>query len=59
MIFLLATHNMKKRAELGRILAPLGVEVQTAEEAGVPVVNYGMAIAWLTGIYRRVMKPLL
>lgn len=35
MIFLLATHNQKKRAELERILAPLGVQVLTAEQAGV------------------------
>ncbi len=33
--------------------------IRPAVKAGVPVVNYGMAIAWLTGIYRRVMKPLL
>ena len=26
-------------------------------EAGVPVVNYGMAIAWLTGIYNRALQP--
>lgn len=35
MDFLIATHNMKKRAELERILSPLGVRVRTAEEAGV------------------------
>ena len=35
MTFLLATHNLKKRAELERILSPLGITVQTAEEAGV------------------------
>ena len=35
MIFLLATHNQKKRAELERILAPLGVQVLPAEQAGV------------------------
>ena len=35
MIFLLATHNLKKREELARILAPLGIDVQTAEQAGV------------------------
>ncbi|MBQ3150630.1 MAG: RdgB/HAM1 family non-canonical purine NTP pyrophosphatase [Clostridia bacterium] len=34
MKFLLATHNMKKRAELQRILDPIGVTVLTAEEAG-------------------------
>ena len=35
MKFLIASHNMKKRAELARILAPLGITVLTAEEAGV------------------------
>lgn len=35
MDFLIATHNMKKRAELERILKPLGINVLTAEEAGV------------------------
>ncbi len=35
MEFLIASHNMKKRAELARILAPLGITVLTAEEAGV------------------------
>lgn len=39
MTFLLATHNMKKRAELERILAPLGISVQTAEEAGVTLTD--------------------
>ena len=39
MKFLLATHNKKKRAELARILAPLGVEVLTAEEAGVALTD--------------------
>lgn len=34
MKFLLATHNMKKRAELQRILEPIGITVMTAEEAG-------------------------
>lgn len=34
MDFLIATHNMKKRAELERILKPLGINVLTAEEAG-------------------------
>ena len=33
--------------------------LRSVTEAGVPVVNYGMAIAWLTGIYRRALKPLL
>ena len=35
MDFLIATHNMKKRAELERILKPIGVRVLLAEEAGV------------------------
>ena len=39
MTFLLATHNMKKRAELERILSPLGLTVQTAEEAGVALTD--------------------
>ena len=36
-VFLIATHNMKKRNELCRILSPLGIEVKTAEEAGVEI----------------------
>lgn len=39
MKFLLATHNIKKRIELERILAPLGVQVLTAEEAGVDLTD--------------------
>lgn len=39
MTFLLATHNLKKRAELARILAPLGITVQTADEAGVALTD--------------------
>ncbi len=39
MIFLLATHNQKKRAELARILAPMGVQVLTAEQAGVDLTD--------------------
>lgn len=39
MIFLLATHNQKKCAELERILAPLGVQVQTADQAGVALTD--------------------
>lgn len=35
MDFLIATHNLKKREELQRILSPLGVRVLTSEEAGV------------------------
>ncbi len=32
--FIIATHNVKKLAELERILAPLGISVQTASQAG-------------------------
>lgn len=39
MDFLIATHNIKKRDELARILAPLGVRVLTAEEAGVTLTD--------------------
>lgn len=35
MDFLIATHNLKKRDELQRILAPLGVHVLTVDEAGI------------------------
>ncbi len=35
MIFLIATHNQKKKSELERILKPLGIEIKTADEAGV------------------------
>ena len=35
MDFIIATHNMKKRDELQRVLQPLGVNVYTAEQAGV------------------------
>ncbi|MBR2876194.1 MAG: RdgB/HAM1 family non-canonical purine NTP pyrophosphatase [Clostridia bacterium] len=33
--FLIATHNMKKRNELLRILEPLGIDVKTDEELGI------------------------
>lgn len=36
-VFLVATHNMKKRDELCRILSPLGIDVKTAEQAGVEI----------------------
>lgn len=39
MDFLIATHNRKKRAELARILSPLGVRVLTAEEAGITLTD--------------------
>lgn len=32
--FIIATHNQKKLAELARILAPLGIEAKTADQAG-------------------------
>lgn len=35
MDFLIATHNIKKRDELQRILTPLGIRVLLAEEAGI------------------------
>lgn len=34
MKMLIATHNMKKRTELQRILSPLGIEIVTAEDIG-------------------------
>ena len=39
MRFLLATHNMKKQAEMQRILSPLGIEVLTADTAGVELTD--------------------
>lgn len=39
MDFLIATHNMKKRAELERILSPLGISVKTADEAGIDLTD--------------------
>ncbi|MCR4925559.1 MAG: XTP/dITP diphosphatase [Clostridiales bacterium] len=39
MDFLIATHNMKKRNELQRILEPLGVNVLTAEQAGISLTD--------------------
>ena len=39
MDFLIATHNMKKRDELQRILSPLGAHVLTADEAGVDLTD--------------------
>lgn len=35
MIFLIATHNQKKKQELERILSPLGIEIKTADETGI------------------------
>ena len=34
-VFLIATHNQKKKKELLRILAPLGIDVKTDEELGI------------------------
>lgn len=39
MKFILATHNMKKCGEMQRILAPLGVEVYTAEMLGLSLTD--------------------
>lgn len=35
MVFLIATQNKHKKKEFHRILAPLGIEVKTAEELGI------------------------
>lgn len=39
MDFLIATHNLKKRDELQRILSPLGIHVLTADESGVDLTD--------------------
>ena len=39
MDYIIATHNMKKRDELHRILSPLGINVLLAEEAGVELTD--------------------
>ena len=39
MDFLIASHNLKKRDELARILTPLGINVLTAEEAGIKLTD--------------------
>ena len=39
MDYIIATHNMKKRDELQRILAPLGIRVLLAEEAGIELTD--------------------
>ncbi len=39
MQFLLATHNRKKQAEMQRILSPLGIEVLTADMAGIDLTD--------------------
>ena len=33
--------------------------LRPAKEAGVPVTNYGMAIAWMQGIYKRAVAPFI
>ncbi|MBN1387801.1 MAG: [FeFe] hydrogenase H-cluster maturation GTPase HydF [Bacteroidales bacterium] len=33
--------------------------IRPAIEAGIPVTNYGMAIAWVQGIYRRAIAPFI
>lgn len=37
----------------------LSNRLQEAIEAGVPVTNYGMTIAWTNGMYERAVKPFL
>lgn len=37
----------------------LGNRLRAAIEAGVPVTNYGMAIAWVQGIFNRAVEPFL
>ncbi len=39
MEFLIATHNMKKRDELYRILSPLGIDVKTADQLGIEITD--------------------
>lgn len=39
MQFLIATHNKKKQAEMQRILGPLGIEVLTADMAGLALTD--------------------
>jgi [FeFe] hydrogenase H-cluster maturation GTPase HydF len=33
--------------------------LKPAIEAGIPVTNYGMAIAWMQGVYKRALKPFI
>jgi hypothetical protein len=35
----------------------LNNRLKPAIEGGIPVTNYGMAIAWVQGIYRRAVAP--
>lgn len=39
MDYIIATHNLKKRDEMQRILAPLGIRVLLAEEAGIELTD--------------------
>lgn len=39
MDYIIATHNLKKRDEMQRILSPLGIRVLLAEEAGVELTD--------------------
>ena len=39
MDFLIATHNMKKRDELYRILSPLGIDVKTSDQLGIEITD--------------------
>ena len=41
MKFIIATNNLKKLAELERILNPLGIEAVSAKEAGVVLTGAG------------------
>lgn len=45
----------------GCVITPRQIKgrLQQALDAGVPVTNYGMAIAWIHGIYNRAMEPFL
>ena len=39
MDYIIASHNLKKRDEISRILNPLGIRVLLAEEAGVELTD--------------------
>lgn len=38
-VFLIATHNLKKRDEVYRVLSPLGVDVKTADMLGIEITD--------------------
>ncbi len=38
-VFLIATHNVKKKDELYRILSPLGINVKTADQLGIEITD--------------------